>query len=32
MKFIDYLTGVQGQKIIADYRVDGEPIFFIYDK
>jgi len=32
MKFIDYITGAEGQKIIADYRVDGEPIFFIYAK
>jgi tungstate transport system substrate-binding protein len=32
VKFIDYLTGPQGQKIIADYRVDGEPIFFLLAK
>jgi len=32
MKLIDYITGPEGQKIIANYRVDGEPIFFIYDK
>jgi len=32
MKFIDYITGPQGQKIIADYTVDGDPIFFIYGK
>jgi tungstate transport system substrate-binding protein len=32
MKFIDYITGPEGQKIIADYRVDGEPIFFVYSK
>jgi tungstate transport system substrate-binding protein len=30
MKFIDYITGPVGQKIIADYKVDGDPIFFIY--
>ena len=30
LKFIDYITGVEGQKIIADYRIDGEPIFFVY--
>jgi tungstate transport system substrate-binding protein len=32
MKLIAYLTGPEGQQIIANYRVDGEPIFFIYDK
>jgi tungstate transport system substrate-binding protein len=30
MKFIDFVTGPQGQKIIADYKVEGDPIFFIY--
>jgi tungstate transport system substrate-binding protein len=30
MKFIDFITGPEGQKIIADYKVDGDPIFFIY--
>lgn len=30
MKFIDYLTGKEGQKIIADFRVNGEPMFFVY--
>ncbi|HYG97675.1 MAG TPA: substrate-binding domain-containing protein [Terriglobales bacterium] len=28
MKFIDYLTGSQGQAIIAGYKVAGDPIFF----
>ncbi len=32
MKFIDYITGPVGQKIIAEYKVDGDPIFFIYGK
>jgi tungstate transport system substrate-binding protein len=32
LKFIDYITGPVGQKIIADYKVDGDPIFFVYDK
>ena len=32
LKFIDYVTGPEGQKIIAEYRVDGEPVFFIYGK
>jgi tungstate transport system substrate-binding protein len=30
LKFIDYITGAEGQKIIADYQVDGDPILFIY--
>jgi tungstate transport system substrate-binding protein len=29
-KFIDYLTGAEGQKIIADFQADGEPVFFVY--
>jgi tungstate transport system substrate-binding protein len=32
LKFIDFITGAEGQKIIADYKVDGDPIFFVYDK
>lgn len=32
MKFIDYVTGPEGQKIIADYKQHGEPVFFIYKK
>jgi tungstate transport system substrate-binding protein len=32
MKFIDYITGPLGRKIIADYRADGEPVFFVYSK
>jgi tungstate transport system substrate-binding protein len=32
LKLIDYVTGPEGQQIIADYRVDGEPIFFIGGK
>lgn len=31
LKFIDYVTGPAGQQIIAGYRIDGEPIFFVYD-
>lgn len=27
LKFIDYITGAEGQKIIADYKVDGDQIF-----
>ena len=30
MKFINFVTGPEGQKIIADYKVEGDPIFFIY--
>lgn len=32
LKFIDFITGAAGQKIIADYQVDGDPIFFVYGK
>jgi tungstate transport system substrate-binding protein len=32
IKFIDYVTGPEGQQLIADYRVDGEPLFFIGSK
>lgn len=31
MKFIDYLTGGEGRRIIADFRIDGEPLFFVHD-
>lgn len=32
LKFIDFITGAEGQKIIADFKVDGDPLFFIYEK
>jgi tungstate transport system substrate-binding protein len=32
MKFIDFVTGPEGQSIIADYKIDGEPLFFVYGK
>ncbi|HEY4745691.1 MAG TPA: substrate-binding domain-containing protein [Desulfuromonadaceae bacterium] len=32
MKFIDYITGPEGQGIIAAFRAHGTPVFFIYDK
>jgi tungstate transport system substrate-binding protein len=32
MKLIDYVTGPEGLKIIADYKAHGEPVFFIYKK
>lgn len=28
MKFVDFITGPDGQQIIADYQIDGEPVFF----
>jgi tungstate transport system substrate-binding protein len=27
-KFIDFVTGIEGQKIIADYRINGKQLFF----
>ena len=27
-KFIDFVTGEQGRRIIAEYRIGGEPLFF----
>ncbi|MBT1076175.1 substrate-binding domain-containing protein [Geobacter grbiciae] len=32
MKFIDYVTGPEGLKIISGYKAHGEPVFFIYRK
>jgi tungstate transport system substrate-binding protein len=32
MKFIDFVTGPEGQSIIADYRIGGEPLFFVHGK
>jgi tungstate transport system substrate-binding protein len=32
MRFIDFVTGPEGQKIIAGYKAHGEPVFFIYKK
>jgi tungstate transport system substrate-binding protein len=32
MRFVDYVTGPEGLKIIADYKAHGEPVFFIYKK
>lgn len=31
MSFIAFLTGPEGQKIIAEFRKNGEPLFFVYD-
>ena len=30
MKFVDFVTGAEGQRIIAGYKVNGEPAFFTY--
>jgi tungstate transport system substrate-binding protein len=30
MKFIEYITGPEGQNIIKNYKVGGDPIFFLY--
>jgi tungstate transport system substrate-binding protein len=27
-RFVDWLVSPAGQKTIADYRIDGEPLFF----
>jgi len=32
MKFIDYIIGPEGQRIIAHYQIAGEPVFFVYPK
>ncbi len=30
MKFIDFVTGPEGQSIIAGFKVDGKPLFFVH--
>jgi tungstate transport system substrate-binding protein len=30
VKFIEYITGVEGQRIIANYQVQGDPVFFTF--
>ena len=32
MKLIDFVTGPEGQSLIAGYKVDGEPLFFLFGK
>jgi tungstate transport system substrate-binding protein len=32
MKFVDFVTGPEGQSLIAGFKVDGEPLFFVYGK
>ena len=31
-KLIDFVTGPEGQSLIAGYKVDGEPLFFVHGK
>lgn len=30
MKFVEYVTGPEGQRIIVNYHVQGDPVFFTY--
>ncbi len=30
MKFIDFVTGEEGRRIISNFRIDGEPLFFVF--
>jgi tungstate transport system substrate-binding protein len=32
MRFIDYLTGPEGRKLIAGFKANGAPVFFIYER
>lgn len=32
MKFIEFVMGPEGQQIIANYKVEGDPIFFLYGR
>ena len=32
VKLIDFVTGPEGQSIIEGFKVDGEPLFFVYGK
>ena len=32
MKLIDFVTGPEGQSLIAGFKVDGEPLFFVQGK
>jgi len=31
MKLVDFVTGPEGRSLIAGYKVDGEPLFFVHD-
>ncbi len=30
MKFVDFITGPEGQSLIAGFKVDGKPLFFVH--
>jgi tungstate transport system substrate-binding protein len=30
MKLVDFVTGPEGRSLIAGYKLDGEPLFFVY--
>jgi tungstate transport system substrate-binding protein len=30
MKFIEWVTGAEGQRVIANYTVQGAPVFFTF--
>jgi len=30
MKFVEYVTGPEGQRIIANYQIEGDPVFFTF--
>lgn len=32
MKFIDFVMGPEGQNLIRDYHVNGDPVFFVYGR
>jgi ABC-type tungstate transport system permease subunit len=32
MQFIEFLTGAEGQRLIAAFKVNGDPVFFLYPK
>jgi tungstate transport system substrate-binding protein len=32
MKFIEFVAGPKGRTLISGYKVDGEPLFFVYGK
>ena len=32
MKLVDFFTGPEGQSLIAGFKVDGEPLFFVHGK
>jgi tungstate transport system substrate-binding protein len=32
MKLIDFITGPEGQSLIAGFKIDGDPLFFVHGK